>query len=252
MRLVRVSTPEGPRSGLLREDGVVRAASHADPAGGGEELGSWQDLAVLAPCSPTKVVGVGRNYADNLAEKQRARPDVPFLFLKGPNAVVGDGAPILRPAGVDRLEYEAELAVVIGRRARGLTPADWRAHVLGYTCGNDLSVRDWQTPERQWVLAKSSDALCPLGPWIETDLGDPSDLAIRASVNGVPTQDGRSADMLFGVADLLIHITRTITLEPGDVVLTGTPAGAGPLVAGDVVAVEVEGIGTLTNQVVDA
>jgi 2-keto-4-pentenoate hydratase/2-oxohepta-3-ene-1,7-dioic acid hydratase in catechol pathway len=243
VRLVRVSTRSGPRAGVVDGDDVLELAG--DPADGrvtDTVIGRLAELTFLTPAEPTKVIGVGRNYNANLAEKGRANPTEPFLFIKGPNAVVGDGATIQRPAGVERLEYEAELAVVIGRRARRLTAEDWRHH--------DLSVRDWQTMDRQWVLAKSSDTLCPIGPWVETDPGDPDDLAVRARVNGELRQDGRTSDMVFDIGALLVSITATITLEPGDVVLTGTPAGSGHLVDGDVVEVEVEGVGTLRNRVV--
>lgn len=253
MKLVRITTPSGPQTGVVDGDDVLELAG--DPADGrvtDSVIGRLDARTLLAPAQPTKVIGVGRNYGANLAEKGRPNPTEPFLFIKGPNAVVGDGAMIQRPAGVDCLEYEAELAVVIGRRARRLSAEDWAHHVLGYTCGNDLSIRDWQTMDRQWVLAKSSDTLCPIGPWIETDPGDPDDLAVRARVNGELRQDGRTSDMVFDIGALLISITATVTLDPGDVVLTGTPAGSGQLVDGDVVEVEVEGVGSLRNQVVQS
>lgn len=249
MKLIRVATPQGPQEAVLDGDVVRRRKGPLADLDAGTVIGPLEDLQLLAPCTPTKVIGVGRNYAANLAAKGRPTPDEPFLFLKAPNAVVGPNENIVRPPGAKTLEYEAELAVVIGQRARHLTAETWRAHVLGYTCGNDLAVRDWQAMDRQWVIAKSADTLCPLGPWIETDPGDPDDLPVRARVNGIATQDGRTSDTVFDTGALLMHITTTLTLEPGDVVLTGTPAGAGPLDDGDVVEVEVGGIGTLRNQV---
>ncbi len=250
MKLIRVATPDGPQDAVLDVDLVRRREGTAAAPDAGAVIGPLEDLRLLVPCTPSKVIGAGRNYASNLAAKGRPTPTEPFLFLKAPNAVVGHDEPIIRPPGAQTLEYEAELCVVIGTRARHLTAENWRDHVLGYTCGNDVAVRDWQAMDRQWVFAKSADTLCPLGPWIETDPGDPDDLPVRARVNGTLTQDGRTSDTVFDTGALLVAITASITLEPGDVVMTGTPDGAGPVADGDVVEVEVGGIGTLRNQVV--
>lgn len=253
MKLVRVVTDQGPRAGVL-VDGLVHEieGDASDEPVPGASIGAWDDLVRLEPCEPSKVIGVGRNYLAHIRERGREVPDEPFTFLMAPNAVVGDGAAVQRPVGAERFDYEGELAVVIGRSARNVAAADALNHVLGYTCGNDFTVRDWQVETRQWVQAKSSDTLCPLGPWIETQIADPEDLALRTRVNGELVQDGRTDDMVFGLRRLIEHISATLTLAPGDVILTGTPSGVGPVVAGDEVEVEIEGIGRLVNRVVDA
>lgn len=206
-------------------------------------------LTLLAPCEPTKVVCAGRNYRSLLAEQGRDVPDVPFLFLKAPNAVVGPGARVFYPAGVADLAHEGELAVVIRRRSSRLLASEVADAVLGYTCANDLTVRDWQDPNSQWLRAKSSDTHCPLGPWIETDLADPGDVEVRTTVNGELRQQGRTNDQVYGVEELLCFITAHMTLQPGDVVLTGTAAGIRPVQVGDTMTVQAEGIGALTNTV---
>lgn len=253
MKLVRVATAEGAEPGMLI-DGVVYRLE-GDPmteASPGAPLGNWDGLEHLAPCRPSKVIGIGRNYAAHVRETRREIPTEPFAFIKTPNTVVGDGAHVRRPVGVERFEFEGELAMVIGRTASRVTAADALDYVLGFTCSNDFTVRDWQVETRQWVLAKSSDTLCPLGPWIATDVGDAQNLALRTYVNGELRQDGRTDDLIFGLGELIEYLTVTATLEPGDVVLTGTPSGAGPVKDGDEVEVDIEGIGSLINRVVDA
>jgi 2-keto-4-pentenoate hydratase/2-oxohepta-3-ene-1,7-dioic acid hydratase in catechol pathway len=216
----------------------------------GRVVGRLEDLALLPPCDPRVIVCAGSNYASQIAEKGRLWPKQPPLFLKAPNAIVGPGAEILRPAEVRRLEYEGELAVVIGRTARNV-PADRAADVvLGYTCANDVTAHDWRA-DGQWTRAKSADTFCPLGPWIETHLPDPSALRIITRLDGRIVQKGSTSEMVFGIGELLAFVTRWITLEPGDVLLTGSPAGVGPMVPGDVVEVEISGIGTLRNTVAD-
>ncbi|WP_030195019.1 fumarylacetoacetate hydrolase family protein [Streptomyces sp. NRRL S-87] len=206
-------------------------------------------VRLLPPVLPNKVVAIGRNYAEHAAELGHEVPEVPVAFFKPSTSVVGSGDPIVYPSFSQELHHEAELAVVIGRMCREVPRERVKDVILGYTCANDVTARDVQEREKQWARAKGFDSACPLGPWIETDL-DPSDLAIQCTVNGEQRQLGRTADMIRPIEDLIVHITEAMTLLPGDVVLTGTPAGVGPLNVGDEVAVTIEGIGTLTNKVI--
>ena len=215
----------------------------------GERVGTLDEVQLLAPCTPTKVVAVGLNYADHAAETKHEIPAEPLLFLKPPSAVIGPGENIVYPLFSQRVDYEAELAVVMGRRTRNISVDEVLDHVLGYTCGNDVTARDLQRKDGQWTRSKSFDTFCPLGPWIVTDL-DPSDLAVESRVNGQVQQRSRTRHLIFSVAELIHHLAQVMTLEPGDVILTGTPAGIGPLHAGDRVEIEVEGIGVLENGVV--
>ncbi len=256
MRIVRYQSPAGPAYGAV-EDGVVRklvGSVYEQPKVGGE-VGLVDGLRLLAPCEPTKAVCVGRNYHALLASRGATPPTQPFTFLKAPNAVVGPGEAILRPHGVERLVYEGELTVVMGRTlaqpgASAMNPVeDWRDYVLGYTCGNDVTALDWQDPTVQWARAKSADTFCPIGPWIETDLREPGKLRLRTTVNAEVRQDGSTADMVFDIPALLGFISASLTLYPGDVILTGTPPGAAPLADGDVVTVDIEGIGRLSNPI---
>ncbi|RMH43349.1 MAG: FAA hydrolase family protein [Deltaproteobacteria bacterium] len=201
--------------------------------------------------APSKIVGVGVNYRAHAREMGKQPPDEPLIFLKAPSAVVGSGDPIALPAGFERIDYEAELGVVISRRARRV-PADCAADfILGYTCVNDVTVRDLQRRDGQWTRAKGFDTFCPIGPCIRGGL-DPANLRVRSRVNGELRQDSTTADLLFPVAQLIEFITAVMTLEPGDVITTGTPSGVGPLAAGDVVEVDIDGIGVLRNPVVAA
>jgi 2-keto-4-pentenoate hydratase/2-oxohepta-3-ene-1,7-dioic acid hydratase in catechol pathway len=199
---------------------------------------------------PGKIVCVGRNYRDHAAELGHVMEAEPLLFLKPPSAVIGDGAAILLPrlpAERSRVDYEGELVAIIGSRLRHAGPGEALAAVLGYTCGNDVTARDLQGAEAQWTRAKGFDTFCPLGP--EVVAIDPSDVLVTTRVNGEVRQRARTREMAVGVGDLLAYISRCMTLEPGDAVFTGTPAGVGPLHDGDVVEVEVEGIGVLRNPV---
>ncbi|GHF49684.1 2-hydroxyhepta-2,4-diene-1,7-dioate isomerase [Streptomyces mashuensis] len=206
-------------------------------------------VRLLPPVLPSKVVAVGRNYAEHAAELGNEVPGEPLLFLKPSTAVTGPGDPVAYPSFSSEVHHEAELAVVIGRMCREVPRERVKDVILGYTCANDITARDVQRREKQWTRAKGFDTSCPLGPWIETEL-DPSDLGIMCTVNGQQRQLGRTSDMQRSVEDLIVHITEAMTLLPGDVVLTGTPAGVGPLNVGDEVAVTIEGIGTLTNKVI--
>ncbi len=210
-------------------------------------------VRLLAPTQPINVVCIGKNYADHVKEMAGstggpAESGAPTVFLKPATSVIGPDDPIRLPVGVGRVDHEAELAVVIGKPARDLTAADALSHVWGYTAANDVTAREQQKSDGQWTRGKGHDTFCPLGPWIETDL-DPADLRVRCEVDEVLRQDGRTRDLLHDVPAVLAFITSFMTLLPGDVVLTGTPAGVGPLEPGNVVEVSVEGIGTLRNPV---
>lgn len=215
---------------------------------------------LLAPVrAPQKLLAVGLNYLDHAAESAMEMPAAPLVFAKTTNAITGPEEPIRVGAdGAAQVDFEAELAVVVGRRARGVTASDALSHVLGYTACNDVSARDVQLADGQWMRGKSFDTFAPLGPWITpaSAIGDPQALRVRCRVNGDSVQDGSTADMAFGVAELIAYLSRTMTLEPGDVIATGTPPGVGfartpPrfLRPGDVVEVEVDGVGTLRNPV---
>ncbi len=207
------------------------------------------DVRLLSPILPSKVVCVGRNYVEHAAEHGAAVPTEPLLFLKPSTSVIGPHDAIRLPPQSAQVEHEAELAVVIGAPgARRVSRADAMASVFGYTCGNDVTARDLQRSDGQWTRAKGFDSFCPLGPWITTGL-DVADLELRCEVNDEVRQLGRTADMVFDVATLVSYVSHVMTLLPGDVLLTGTPAGVGPLLDGDVVAVSVAGLGTLANPV---
>jgi 2-keto-4-pentenoate hydratase/2-oxohepta-3-ene-1,7-dioic acid hydratase in catechol pathway len=256
VRIARFSTGGDPQYGVVEggEGEEVVAPVEGDPlyrpiqfTG---ERHSLDRVRLLAPVIPrSKIVGVGKNYADHAAEMGTEVPDEPLLFLKPNTTVVGPGDPIAYPAQTQELHYEGELAVVIGRICRDV-PLDRVPEVIfGYTVGNDVTARDLQRSDSQWTRAKGFDSFCPLGPWLQTEL-DASDLAVTTRLNGELKQAGRTAQLVHDIPALISYISAVMTLLPGDVVLTGTPAGVGPMKPGDVVAVTVEGIGTLTNQVV--
>jgi 2-keto-4-pentenoate hydratase/2-oxohepta-3-ene-1,7-dioic acid hydratase in catechol pathway len=201
------------------------------------------------PQAPTKIVGVGLNYRTHAAEMKKPLPEEPLLFLKPPSALLAPGAPIVRPAGYERVDYEGELCVVIGKRARHVAPERALDHVRGYTCLNDVTVRDLQKKDVQYTRAKGFDSFCPVGPRVAEGL-DPSRLRVVTRVNGVVRQDGNTSDLIFDVPALVAFVSRVMTLEEGDLITTGTPSGVGNLVPGDVVAIEIEGIGILENPVI--
>lgn len=214
-----------------------------------ETLVPFDRARLLAPVFPTKIVGVGRNYAEHAAEFGGSVPEEPVIFLKPATAVIGPGAAVVLPPESAEVHHEAELAVVVGRVAHRVAAEDAGGFILGYTAANDVSARDLQRRDGQWVRAKGFDTFCPLGPAIETEL-DPAGLSISCKVNGEIRQQASTADMVFGVAELFAFISRVMTLLPGDVILTGTPAGVGPIRPGDRMEVAVEGIGVLVNTVV--
>ena len=209
------------------------------------------DVRLLSPILPSKVVCVGRNYAEHAAEHDAEVPKEPLLFLKPSTSVIGPGDAIKLPVQSKQVEHEAELAVVIGRQgARRVSREAAMASVFGYTCANDVTARDLQRTDSQWTRAKGFDSFCPVGPWIVTDV-DPSDLEVRCEVNEEVRQLGRTRDMVFDIPTLISYVSHIMTLLPGDVILTGTPAGVEPIVAGDSVEVRIEGIGSLINPVVN-
>ena len=208
------------------------------------------ELQLLAPVMPSKVIGVGSNYRAHATEMGRALPEVPKIFLMPPSAVAGPGDSIQIPPGTKRVDHEAELGLVIGKRMSRVRSAECMEYVFGYTVVNDVTARDFQRSDGVFSRAKGFDSFCPVGPWIETDL-DPGDLSVRCWVDKELRQDGRTSDLIFGLRELLSFISSVMTLEPGDLISTGTPAGVGPLRAGQNVVVEVEGIGQLSNPVVD-
>ena len=206
-------------------------------------------VRLLAPVLPSKVVAIGRNYAEHASEMGNDVPERPLIFLKPSTAVVGAGDTIAYPPSSARVDFEGELAVVIGRLCRDVPEDKAMEVVFGYTCANDVTARDQQASDGQWSRAKGYDSFCPLGPWIETDL-DIDDLRLTTTLNGSVKQDGRTSQIVHKVPALIAYITACMTLLPGDVILTGTPAGVGPMQTGDEVSVEIEGIGALTNAVV--
>ena len=210
------------------------------------------EVKLLSPVIPTKIVCIGKNYVDHAAEMGSEVPTTPVLFMKPPTAVIGPLSPIRRPPESSNVHYEGELAAVMGRVTRNVSPDDALSHVLGYTAANDVTARDLQRSDGQWTRAKGFDTFLPLGPAIDTEFDPAEPHSITTSVNGVIKQDGVTSDLVFGVAELISFVSRVMTLLPGDVVLTGTPAGVGPIVEGDRVEVEIEGIGVLLNPVVDA
>jgi len=240
-------------------DGDHFARLDAPPWEGGRASGARDPIAaaeLLPPVTPTKIVCVGLNYHAHVAESASVVPgaapaEEPLLFLKPPSAVIASGAPIRYPNGVTRLDPEAELAVVIGRRARRIPLEAAAAHVAGYTCFNDVTARNYQKRDAQWTRAKGFDTFAPLGPWVTVGLS-PDRLSVECRVNGTRRQLGNTADLLFPVPFLISHVSHIMTLEPGDVIATGTPAGVAPIEVGDLVEVEVEGIGVLANRVEEA
>jgi 2-keto-4-pentenoate hydratase/2-oxohepta-3-ene-1,7-dioic acid hydratase in catechol pathway len=256
MRIARFSYEDDIKFGVvgvLGDDEVV-APIVGDPLyvpvqPAGDPI-SLADVRLLAPVIPrSKVVGIGRNYAEHAAEMGNEIPATPMLFLKPNTSVIGPGEPIVYPPFSENVHYEAELAVVIGRVCKDVPAERVPEVIFGYTCGNDVTARDVQQTDGQWARAKGFDSSCPLGPWIETEL-DPADLAISCTINGDVRQEGRTSQMIRDVTELVTYVSSAFTLLPGDVIMTGTPSGVGPLAPGDQVAVTIEGIGSLSNRVV--
>lgn len=256
MRIARFSLDDEPRFGLVGDDGGVEvvAVLKGDPLYAGYELTGQKlpldEVRLLAPVIPrSKVVGIGKNYARHAAEMDGEVPAEPLVFLKPNTSVIGPDDAIVHPSISDRVDYEGELAVVIGRICKDVAPADAEKVIFGYTIANDVTARDLQARDGQWARAKGFDTFLPLGPWIETDL-DPAASRITTTLDGEVVQDAPTSDMVFAVPDLVAFVSAFTTLLPGDVILTGTPAGIGPMEPGQSVSVTVAGIGTLTNRMV--
>ena len=251
MRLVRFRLGDRIATGAVErgsdEIQVLKGTFFEDPLPTGE-VAALADVHLLAPVLPSKLVCVGRNFVAHAAEWGLGVPEEPLLFLKPSTAVIGPDDPIQLLPFSRRIDYEGELAVVIGRLARDVRAEDAFKVILGYTCGNDVTLRDLQKTGDQWARAKGFDGSAPLGPWVETDL-DPNDVVVRTRLNGEVRQQASTTDLVFGIATLIEYTTTFMTLLPGDVLLTGTPEGVGQLSDGDVVEVEVEGVGTLRNEV---
>ncbi|MDI6896515.1 fumarylacetoacetate hydrolase family protein [Methanocella conradii] len=214
---------------------------------GGREY-DMSEVKVLPPCTPTKIVCVGCNYVEHAKELNERIPDEPILFIKPPSSVLASGESIIYPEQAKRVDYEAELAVVIGKRTKNVKADKAKGHILGYTCFNDVTARDLQRKDVQWTRAKSFDTFSPIGPFIQTEV-DPTNLNIKARLNGAVKQDSNTSDMIFNVYRLVEFVSSVMTLEMGDVIATGTPPGVGPMKRGDTIEVEIDNIGVLANKV---
>lgn len=250
MKLVRFQVSGRTACGILQGEEVAELA--------GDCFGDLGTLAVshalsgvklLAPCVPSKVVAVGLNYRDHARELGLPVPDAPIIFLKPPTTVIGPGEAIHYPGMSSQVDFEAELGIVIKNRARDLPPEEAGRHILGFTCANDVTARDLQRKDGQWTRAKSFDTFCPVGPWIETGF-DPDDVLVESYLNGKRQQSSRTSQFIFKVDLLVSFISRVMTLYPGDLIITGTPAGIGPMRPGDEIEVRIEGIGSLMNTVI--
>ena len=251
MRIVRYETEDGkkPKYGWLLGNKVGEI--------GGNVFGRYRrkeaeipltDVKLLAPSEPSKIICVGRNYVEHAKELGNEVPKVPLIFLKPPSAIISNGETILLPPQSAQVEHEGELVVVIGKRGRYITAENAKKHILGYTIGNDVTARDLQRTDDQWTRAKGFDTFCVFGPWIDTEF-DPADAILSCRVNGQMRQMASTRDIVFNVPTLIAYISSVMTLEPGDLIFTGTPAGVGELKDGDEVVVEIEGLGVLRNPV---
>jgi 2-keto-4-pentenoate hydratase/2-oxohepta-3-ene-1,7-dioic acid hydratase in catechol pathway len=250
MRIVRFSYKDRIAFGVLEEEtiSVLRYTPFSKIILSGEKI-PFNKVRLLSPSQPSKLILVGLNYRDHARELEMKIPQEPVIFLKPPTTVIGHNNTIIYPQGVTRLDYEAELALVIKKQAKNILPAKASQYILGYTCLNDVTCRDLQKKDGQWTRAKSFDTFCPIGPWVETDC-DPGSLLITLRLNKVSKQNSSTRNFIFPVEKLVSFISGIMTLYPGDIISTGTPAGVGPMKPGDKVEVEIEGIGTLANTVV--
>jgi 2-keto-4-pentenoate hydratase/2-oxohepta-3-ene-1,7-dioic acid hydratase in catechol pathway len=243
MKLVRFQNQRGTFSGILQDNEIRPGGPNA--ASGPIGL---SEARLLAPCEPSKIVAVGLNYRDHAEELNMKLPEDPLLFLKPSSSVIGPGDAIIMPRQSARVDYEAELAIVIGIEAKGVSEKDAGKFILGYTCLNDVTARDLQNKDGQWTRAKGFDTFCPLGPWIETEI-DPFDLKIDLLLNGQSKQSSRTSNLIFNPFKLVEFISGVMTLFPGDVIATGTTSGIGPMCDGDTVEVRIESLGSLVNRV---
>ncbi len=249
MKIARILYNKQIRWGRLQDGSLtlLRGEPFGKIALSGQKV-LLKQARLLPPAAPAKIVLIGLNYRDHARELKMKIPREPIIFLKANTSVIGPGETIVWPKGVRRLDYEAELAVVMGKVARFVREREVAKYILGYTCLNDVTARDLQKRDIQWTRAKSFDTFCPLGPWLETEL-DPADLGIRLYLNGKLKQDSSTGNLIFSVAHLVAFVSRIMTLFPGDVISTGTPPGVGRMQRGDLVEVEVEGVGRLSNRV---
>ncbi len=253
MRFIRVARPDGPAFAALHADEQHAILLQGHPFSEyslTDQVAPLSKLTILPPVLPSKILCVGKNYAAHAAEMGGEVPTEPLIFSKPSTAVVGPGQEIVLPRLSEEVHHEAELAVVIGRICRQVPVEDAASMVMGYTCANDVTARDLQARDKQWTRAKGFDTFAPLGPWIDTDFDPTAGGAVICRVDGEERQHGTLDDMVFGIAELIAWCSAFATLLPGDVILTGTPDGVGPITAGQTVEVEVEGLGTLSNPVV--
>jgi 2-keto-4-pentenoate hydratase/2-oxohepta-3-ene-1,7-dioic acid hydratase in catechol pathway len=250
MRLIRYQYKDEPiQFGWLEDDLVGRLVG--DPFGEYQRLEttiSLDTIVLQSPISPGKIICVGRNYIEHIKEQNAETPTTPLLFFKPPSSVIGPNQTIYLPPQSQQVDHEAELVVVIGKRGRWIQPPDAYGHVFGYTIGNDITARDLQRRDGQWTRAKGFDTFCPLGPWIDTEF-DPTDAIISCHVNGVLRQMASTRDMIFHIDQIIAYTSSIMTLEAGDVIMTGTPAGISPLNPGDLVEATIEGLGRLANPI---
>lgn len=250
MKIVRIKAGDDIAYGVADAEGVqVYRGSPFVAWEPTENIVPWANVKLLAPVLPTKVLCVGKNYEDHAEEMGDGLPDQPMIFMKPATSVIGQNQPVIYPPQSKEVHHEAELAVVISRPARNIKAEDASQYIFGYTAANDVTARDLQRSDGQWTRAKGFDTFCPLGPAIETELDPLERLAVIAKVNDEVRQAGFTSDMVFGVAEVLEYITAFTTLLPGDVILTGTPSGVGPVKPGDVMEIEIDGIGSLVNRV---
>lgn len=249
MKILRIKYKERVSYGILEGEKVLLV--EGDLFSGFNEFGSLialEEVKLLPPVEPTKIIGVGLNYRDHAEEVGLEVPSEPLIFLKPSTSVIGPEEPIIIPPSSQRVDYEGELAIVISKRAKGISLEEAHKYILGYTCFNDVTARDIQLREKQWTRAKGYDTFAPLGPWIETEI-DPMNLNLETLVNGERRQLSNTRNLIFNPFELVSFISHIMTLLPGDIIATGTPSGIGPLKEGDIVEVRIEGIGTLRNPV---
>ena len=253
MKIARFETAAGPAYGIVEGDQVIPLSG--DPFGGPRPQGNpvpLEQTKLLTPVAPSKIICVGRNYQDHVKEMNLKAPSRPSIFLKPPTCLIGPGDPIIIPPDSKRVDYEGELAVVFNRKFRNASETDALEHVLGFSCFNDVTDRDLVGQAyTNLTMSKGYDTFGPIGPWIETEL-DPRNLTVATFLNGKTVQKGNTTDLMFSVPFLISYVSRFMTILPGDVLITGTPEGVGPIVPGDVVTVEIEGIGKLSNPVESA
>jgi 2-keto-4-pentenoate hydratase/2-oxohepta-3-ene-1,7-dioic acid hydratase in catechol pathway len=255
MRLIRYQSGDQPANyGWILDEpsGALAGLIEGSPFEGFRRLEAdlpLEKIRLLPPVLPGKIICVGRNYVAHAREHNAEVPDVPLIFLKPSTSIIGPEDPIVLPPQSRQVEHEGELVAVVGKRGRWIPPEESLEYVMGYTVGNDVTARDLQRGDGQWTRAKGFDTFCPIGPWIETDF-DPADSVITCHVNGEMRQMSSTRDMVFSVRQLIAFVSSIMTLEPGDLLMTGTPAGVGPLMSGDVVEVSIEGLGVLRNPVI--